>query len=82
MPKSRKKMYNKILKEEEIGKQWEKIKINSIIKNKGSRKLVNNKRGIFLTSIVYTIFEKALKIRTGKIVTIEEHQSGGKKEAG
>ena len=81
MSKSIRKMYNNLLEEEEIPKQWEEMKIKSILKNKGSRKEVKNRRGIFLTNVVGKLFEKALKKKTENTVIIEKHQSGGKKEA-
>ena len=79
MSNSIRKMYNKISKERELPKQWEKMKIRSIFKNKGSRKEMKNRRGIFLTNIIGKLFEKALKNRIEMAVRIDEHQSGEKK---
>ena len=55
------------------------MKSRSIFKNKGSRKEIKNRRGIFLTNIICKLFEKALKNRIEMAVRIDEHQSGGKK---
>ena len=79
MSNSIRKMYNTILKERELPKQWEKMKIKSIFKSKGSRKEMKNRRRIFLTNIICKLFKKALKNRIKKAVKIDKHQSDGKK---
>ena len=81
MEKSIVKMFNKILKEGTTPRQWENMKIKSIYKNKGSRKEVKNRRGIFITNIISKVFEKALINKAGHMVKMDQHQSGGKKEA-
>ena len=57
------------------------MKIKSIVKIKGSRKEMKNRRGIFLTNIVCNLFEKVLKSRSENEIKIDEHQNGWKKEA-
>ena len=79
MEASIKKMANKILKEASIPQQWNRMKIKSIIKNKGSRKELKNRRGLFLTSIPSKVFERILMNGTKNMIKIDEHQLGGRK---
>ena len=72
-------MFNKIFKDGIIPEQWEAMKIKSIYKNKGSKKEVTNRRGIFLTSVLSKLFEKILLLNTEKGLNISSYQSGGKK---
>ena len=66
MDKSLTKICNKVMEEGQIPTEWEKMKVKSIFKNKGSIQEVKNRRGIFLTSIISKLFEKMLMIRTGE----------------
>ena len=50
-------MFNKILRGNKCPGEWQKVKIKSIYKNKGSKEDLNNQRGIFLTSNVQKVFE-------------------------
>ena len=72
-------MFNRILKEGDTPRQLGNMKIKSIYKNKGSKKDMNNRRGIFLMNIISKLFEKTLMNKIGKEVKVDEHQSGGKK---
>ena len=62
-----------------IPKQWQKMKIKSIYKGKGSRKEVGNRRGLFLSSILSKVVEKILLRRVEKQMEIRKYQTGGKK---
>ena len=37
---------------------WENMKIKSIYKGKNSRKEMNNRKGLFITSVISKLFEK------------------------
>ena len=72
------KLFNKILKEESIPWQWEKMTIKTIHK-KGSKLEMSNKRGTFLTNIISKLFEKVLDMKTQHTVKVSEYQCGSKK---
>ena len=73
------KMTKKILKDLEIPKQWENMKIKSIYKNKGSRDDMKNRRGIFLMSVVSKLFERIILKKIQENINMDECQNGGKK---
>ena len=54
------------------------MRIKSIHK-KGSKLLMDNKRGLFLTNILSKLYEKVLDLLTTEKVKINEHQCGGQK---
>ena len=55
------------------------MNIKSVYK-KGSRMEVSNRRGLFLTSVISKIYEKAIKSKTEETVVTSRHQNGEKKE--
>ena len=52
------KMLNCFLKVKQPREQWEKVNIQTMYKGKGSKKILNNYRGIFLTNILSNILKK------------------------
>ena len=73
------KIFNLVLREQSVPKQWESVIVKSIYKNKGKKSLMKNRRGIFLTSIVGKVFEKVLLQKVTKDIKIDKHQNGGLK---
>ena len=59
MIKSITTLFNRILREQNIPKQLEKMSIKTIHK-KGSKLEMSNKRGIFLTNVLSKLFEKII----------------------
>ena len=57
MVKSLKIMFNRILKEQSIPRQWTEMTIKSIHKKE---MLMENRRRLFLTSIISKVFERVL----------------------
>ena len=66
---------------QQIPNQWKTMRIKSIHK-KGSKLLMDNKRGLFLTNILSKLYEKVLDLLTTEKVKINEHQCGGQKGCG
>ena len=59
---------NEIKRLKTIPEQWNTVIIQTMYKNKGSKKKLENYRGIFLTSILSKLLEKLIQIRIkGKI---------------
>ena len=81
MVKSLKIMFNRILKEHSIPRQWTEMTIKSIHK-KGSKMMMENRRGLFLTSIISKVFERVLDEITQGDVEFNEYQCGGRKGRG
>ena len=73
------KMTRKILNENEVPAQWERMTIKSIYKNKGRRDEMSNRRGIFLTSVVSKLFERKIMQEVEIDLTMSEYQNGGRK---
>ena len=75
-------MFNKILRKNKCPGEWQKVKIKSIYKNKGSKKDLNNQRGIFLTSNVQKAFERVILNRQYPNIdqSMSEFQNGGRKK--
>ena len=75
---------NEIYKKNEIPKKWEKMKIKSLYKNKGSRSEMTNQRGLFITNIVSKIFERIILNRNRDMVEemMSPFQCGGKRGRG
>ena len=72
-------VFNTIKRTKEIPKQWDKVSITTIYKNKGSKKELVNYRGIFLTLIVKKVFENLLKGRMGEeLASVNLHQAGSR----
>ena len=59
---------------------WEELLIKTLYKRKGSKKLLENFRGIFLSSVFYKLMEKLIKARikkyTGKVNLFQSAQAG------
>ena len=71
-------MFNVINTHCNIREEWEVMKINSIHK-KGSKKKIDNRRGLFLKNIVSKLYERVIEEMIRERVTINEHQCGGQK---
>ena len=63
----------------EIPKQWEKMKIKSIYKKKGSEQEMKNRIGIFITNIISKIFEIVLYNKVKGSIRQDMFQNGGQK---
>ena len=74
-------MFRKISVTQQIPNQWKTMRIKSIHK-KGSKLLMDNKRGLFLTNILSKLYENVLDLLTTEKVKINEHQCGGQKGCG
>ena len=74
-------MFREISVTQQIPNQWKTMRIKSIHK-KGSKLLMDNKRGLFLTNILNKLYEKVLDKLTTENVTINIHQCGGQKGCG
>ena len=74
-------MFREISVTQQIPNQWKTMRIKSIHK-KGSKLLMDNKRGLFLTNILSKLYEKVLDLLTTENVKINEHQCGGQKGCG
>ena len=59
-------MMNEVNRTCETPKEWEKLKIKSLYKNKGSRHELTNRRGIFITSIVSKFYERIVLNRNDR----------------
>lgn len=79
MLKSLTLMFNRILQDEEIPEQWEQMKIKSIYKNKGTRKDLKNRRGLFITNNISKVFERVIKQEADKTIIMDQCQNGGRK---
>ena len=55
-------LLNKIKNDRTIPIVWNNVLIRPIDKKKGSKKLLKNKRGIFMTSVFSKLFEIMIKI--------------------
>ena len=71
-------MFREISVTQQIPKQWKTMRIKSIHK-KGSKLLMDNKRGLFLPNILSKLYEKGLYLLTTEKVKINEHQCEGQK---
>ena len=74
-------MFNKILRKNKCPGEWQKVKIKSIYKNKGSKEDLYNQRGIFFTSNVQKVFERVILKRQYPNIdrSMSEFQNGGRK---
>ena len=84
LEKSIKIMLNQSIEEKEIPEEWKNMKIKSIYKNKGSKKKVKNRRGLFLTNILSKCMEKIISNRNKEIIErhISPFQCGGIRKRG
>ena len=55
-------MVNEIKSTSMIPSQWNDVDITTLYKHKGKQKDLKNQRGIFLTSIVYKLYERLLNV--------------------
>lgn len=51
-------MFNEILKSHQIPNEWNEMEILSIYKGKGDRCSMENRRGLFITSVISKLFEQ------------------------
>ena len=63
----------------DVPKSWEELLIKTLYKRKGSKKLLENFRGIFLSSVFYKLMEKLIKGRTNKFTSKVNLFQGGSK---
>ena len=75
------KLFNEININEIVPDEWTQLKIKSLYKNKGSRNKIENRIGLFITSIISKLYEKIkLKQNSEKINNgISKYQCGGTK---
>ena len=73
-------MFQRVTKNQETPEQWERMRIKSLFKNKGSRMDLKNRRGIFITNTISKIYEKVLLSKFEADLQINEFQSGGRKK--
>ena len=81
MHKSIQYIFNAIVQENKIPKQWTCMKIKTINK-KGSKMVMDNKRGLFLPNVLSKVFESVIDLLTNETVCMSEYQCGGQKERG
>ena len=76
-------MFNQILEGQNIPNQWKEMAMKSIHK-KGSKLLMENRRGLFFTNILSKLFERVLENRVLKREEIQmsQYQSGGQRKRG
>ena len=79
MVKSVTLMINEINRQAVIPGEWEVMKIKSIHK-KGTKKLMDNRRGLFLTNVVSKLYERVMDEMTREGINISEYQCGGQRE--
>ena len=72
MKRSILRMFYEITKENQGPIKWEKMIIKSVYRDRGSRKELNDRRGLIIASILSNLFETTLNDK--------EEQYGGKKE--
>jgi hypothetical protein len=71
-------LFNNI-KRDGIPKQWNKVNIKTLYKNKGSKKNLENYRGIFLTEVFSKLMEKyIISESTVPINNISKYQAGSR----
>ena len=80
MVKSLAVLFNKLLENLVVPKQWEHMTIISIYKNKGKITEMKNRRGIFLTSVIGKVFEKVALRKIEGDIKLGTFQNGGRKE--
>ena len=81
MNKSLQLMFNAIVQSQKVPDQWKSMKIKTIHK-KGSKMVMDNKRGLFLTNVLSKVFERVLDLVTSEDVRMSEYQCGGQKQRG
>ena len=81
MIKSIQHMFKAIVRTQKIPEQWSCMKIKTIHK-KGSKMVMDNKRGLFLTNVLSKVFERVLDKITSDSVRMSEYQCGGQRNRG
>ena len=72
-------IFNEMKSSNFVPHQWTQVLIATIYKNKGSKKVLVNHRGIFLKQILSKMFEKMNMNRmSGKLDTIDKFQGGSR----
>ena len=74
------RIFNEIYADENIPDEWKNLEIITLYKGKGDRELMQNRRGITLSSNVEKLFERVLNNRLVKILEFSEGQAGGRKQ--
>ena len=70
---------NELKRQMWIPYQWENTLIRTIYKNKGSRKVLRNHRGIFLTQIIAKMYERIMISRKKEALdSVSKLQSGSR----
>ena len=71
--------FNEIRNYQEIPVEWEELLVKSIYKNKGSKNEMDNRRGLFMTSIISKLYEKIILDRNSEEINekTDKFQSGG-----
>ena len=70
-----------VWEEEKIPDKWNKGVITSIWKGKGDKELLQNHRGITVSSSIGSILEELLDNRIEQLVPLTQAQGGGKKQS-
>ena len=78
------KMLTCVLKEKQPPEQWEEVNIQTPYKGKGSKKILNNYRGIFLINPLSKIFEKIIYSKMYNNISnyVSPFQAGSQKNRG
>ena len=81
--RSIKLLCNRIKELKDVPEQWNLVKITTIYKKKGSKKVLKYYRGIFLTIVISKIFEKLIKARIDdNLKKVNLLQAGSRKNRG
>ena len=74
-------LFKKIDKQSKIPDEWEEIIIKSIYKNKGEKSDMENRRGLFMTSVISKLYEKVKFDRNSTKINegTNKYQCGGVK---
>ena len=74
-------MFKAIVRTQKIPEQWSCMKIKTIHK-KGSKMVMDNKRGLFLTNVLSKVLERVLDKITSDSVRMSEYQCAGQRNRG
>ena len=82
LQESIKVLFTEINQKQEQPEKWEEMMVNSIYKNKGDKKDLENRRGLFITNNVSKIYDKVKMTRNSDKLDkgISKFQCGGTKE--
>ena len=75
------RIFNRILKENNIPEAWKNGRIITIYKGKGIKGKCSSERGISISSNMGKVFERIINERTKEHLNISDMQGGGKKGA-